>query len=221
MSQDNPLQDNRLSAIVARVARLWRRGMQACAVRLRRAPRRVLIQAVVGQVSAAILLTVHKAGPAKPANLHIVVQHGLRSAQLRIWIDDRLAYQGRITGTLRKRFGLIPTAVQGSFAHALQVASGKHTVRMQVTGEGYDEVATLEGQFPANADVNLLASARRHDLALAWQGTAVVAAEADPPWYVKSLLMTMAGSIFSAVIAFMMGALPNLARRGAETISKA
>jgi hypothetical protein len=218
MSQANPV-----TAVVARVSRLWRRGMQACAVCLRRAPRKLLILAVVGLASAAILLTLHKASPAKTANLHIVVQHGLRSAQLRIWIDDRLAYQGRITGTLRKRFGLIPTAVQGSFTHAVQVASGKHTLRMQVTsaGEGYDEVATLEGQFPANADVNLLASARRHDLALAWQGTAVVAAEADPPWYVKSLLMTMAGSIFSAVIAFMMGALPNLARRGAETISKA
>jgi hypothetical protein len=216
-------QDNSLSAVVAKVWGVCRRGMQACSVRLRQAPRRLLILAVAGLLSAATLLTLHKTSPAKTANLHIVVQHGLRSAQLRIWIDDRLAYQGRITGTLRKRFGLIPTAVQGSFTHAVQVASGKHTVRMQVTspGEAYDEVATLQGQFPANADLNLLASAHRHDLALAWQGTAVVAAEADPPWYVKSLLMTMAGSIFSAVVAFVLGELPKLARSGGETISKA
>jgi hypothetical protein len=203
--------------------RLWRQTLAGCAVQLRRVPGRLKIIALLALGTLAILLSLHKASPVRTANLHVQVQHGLRSAQLKIWVDDRLAYQGRITGSMRKRFGLIPGAVQGSFAHAVQVASGKHTVRMQVSagGEGYDEASTLEGQFPAGAEVNLLATAHRHDLTLEWQGTSMAAAESDPPWYVKSLLMTMVGSIFSALMAFVIRELPNLARRGGETISKA
>ena len=208
---------------MASASRLWRQTMARCAGQLRRVPFRLKIIALLALGTLAIFLSFHRASPARTANLHVMVQHGLRSAQLKIWVDDRLAYQGRITGSMRKRFGLIPGAVQGSFAHAVQVASGKHTVRMQVTaaGEGYDEVGTLDGQFPASAEVNLLATARRHDLTLEWQGTSIAASDTDPPWYVKSLLMTMAGSIFSALTAFVIRELPNLARRGGETISKA
>jgi hypothetical protein len=46
------------------------------------------------------------------------LQHGFRSAQVSIWVDGDLAYSSKVTGSPKKKFGLIPTdSVQGTFSH--------------------------------------------------------------------------------------------------------
>jgi hypothetical protein len=192
---------------------------------LRRVPPLLLIAVAVALAIAIFFLAMHTASPEGTANLKIRVQHGLRAAQLSIWVDDNLAYHGRISGAARKRFGLIPGAVQGSFSRTLRVTAGKHAVKMQVSApsEGYEEVRTIEGQFPPNGDVALIASVHSHDVELAWQGISATSVDGGPAWYLKygsSLLMTVAGSIVSAITAFLIRELPNLARRG-DTVSKA
>ena len=62
---------------------------------------------------AAILMALHTALSGKDASLHLTVQHSFRSANLSLWIDGDLAYSGALKGSIKKKFGLIPSSVQG------------------------------------------------------------------------------------------------------------
>src|SRR5258706_9698055 len=78
---------------------------------------------------AAVLMAVHTAFTAKDASLHLKVQHGFRDARISLWVDDDLAFSGRVTGSAKKRFGLIPTALmQGSLSRIIPGRSGQHKV---------------------------------------------------------------------------------------------
>ena len=57
---------------------------------------------------AAVFLAIHTTLTAKDASLHLKLQHSFRNAQVSVWVDDDLAYAGKITGSIRKKFGLIP-----------------------------------------------------------------------------------------------------------------
>src|SRR5947209_7091797 len=59
---------------------------------------------------AALLVALHTAFSGKDANLRLTVQHGFRSANISLWIDNDLAYSGSLKGALKKKFGLIPAA---------------------------------------------------------------------------------------------------------------
>jgi hypothetical protein len=218
-------QENPSAAAGAAAPSAWHKAIGPCARLLRRIPAKLLIAFFVLLGVVVFVLAVHTTTPSGTANLHVNLQHTLHSAQLKIWVDDHLTYQGRISGSMRKRFGLIPGTVQGSFSHTVRVPAGKHAVRMQVSalGEGYEEEASLQGEFPVNGEVSLVAAAKRHNLDLAWQGISAAAVDPGPAWYVKyggSLLMTVAGSIVSAITAFLIRELPKLAQRG-DTVSKA
>src|SRR3954469_10078862 len=67
---------------------------------------------------AAILMAVHTALYSQDASLHLKLQHGFRSARLAVFIDDGLAYSAHLSGSTKKRFGLIPDSVQGSLSQA-------------------------------------------------------------------------------------------------------
>ncbi len=179
----------------------------------------VLLGVAIALALGIFLLAVRANTPQGTANLRVSIQHGLRAAEVSLWVDDRLAYQGRITGAVRKRFGLIPGAVQGSFSHTVRVPAGTHAVKLQVSApsDGYDEARTIDGQFPPNGNAELLARVRHGEVELSWQGIGAPSSDPGPAWYLKygtSLLMTVAGSIVSAITAFLIRELPNLARRG-------
>ena len=203
----------------------WQKLAGWCSRQLRGARPKLLLGVALALAIGIIFLAMRGSAPEGTANLRVSVQHGLRTAQVTIWVDDQLAYQGRMTGAVRKRFGLIPGAVQGSFSHTVRVPAGKHAVKLQVSapGEGYDEVRAIEGQFPANGDAALRAVARHEDMDLSWQGISAPTPYGGPSWYSKyasSLLMTVAGSIVSVITGFLIRELPNLVRRG-DSVSKA
>src|SRR5215469_18636889 len=78
---------------------------------------------------AAVLLAMHTALTAKDASLHLKLQHSFHTAQVLIWVDGDLAYSGRVAGSNKKRFGLIPTdSVQGSLSQIIPLRSGEHKV---------------------------------------------------------------------------------------------
>jgi hypothetical protein len=82
---------------------------------------------------AAVLMAIHTALTAKDASLHLKLQHGFRSAQVSLWVDDDLAFSGRITGSTKKKFLLIPTDTQqGSLSQIVAVRSGEHKIRVRV-----------------------------------------------------------------------------------------
>jgi hypothetical protein len=158
---------------------------------------------------AALLMAIHTALTAKDASLHLKLQHGFRDAQVSIWVDGDLAFSGKVTGSTKKKFGLIPTdAVQGSLSQIIPLRSGQHNVRLRI--EPDDSAAqedSISGDFAHNTERDLLVSARHSSLALSWQGTGNAPVEASSvfAWfsrYAGSLFLTIAGSIMSALAGY-------------------
>jgi hypothetical protein len=151
-------------------------------------------------------------------NLKVQMQHSFRSAQVSVWVDGNLACAEHVTGSPRRRFGLLPAGIGGNFSRLLQVSSGRHTVRVRVTSdEGYDNTGSITGDFPADSEISLQVRPRSSgDLDMNWQGMSTMPADSGTAWYVKyagSLLMTAVGSLVSALMAYVVRELPNLLRR--------
>jgi hypothetical protein len=174
-------------------------------------------------LTAALLMAVHTALSARDSNIRLKVQHSLRSAQLSVWVDGDLAYSGKLTGSIRKRFGLIPD-LQGTLSETLPVSSGTHQVRVRIASDdGSVQEDTINAEFARNSQRTLLVNARHGDLDLSWQGesSAVEEASSESGWvgrYAGTLLLTIAGSIISALTGYAIRELPGhiRARQSAE-----
>ena len=184
---------------------------------------------VLGLVGVfAILVAVHMAMTPKDSTLRLKVQHSFRSGQLWVWVDDDLAYSGKLTGAAKKRFGLIPDSVQGNLSETLQVPSGSHQVKVRASAEdGTVQEDTISGDFSRKSQRTLSASVRHSDISLSWQGGAAPVPEtetAGASWfsrYASSLFLTAAGSIISALTGFALKEIPNQIRSRQSASPKA
>jgi|SRR5579863_4239080 hypothetical protein len=175
---------------------------------------------------AALLMAVHAAYWGKDAGLRLKVQHSLRSGQISVWVDGELAYSGNLVGSSKRKFGVIPV-VQGSLSETLPVATGAHQVKVQVVSDSGARESTISGDFAHNGQRGLSVTASRDDLSLNWQPLNLqpqpVGAESSATgqgWfsrYAGTLVMTVAGSIISALAGFALRELPKhlVSRQGA------
>ncbi len=177
---------------------------------------------------AALLTAIHTALTAKDASLHLKLQHGFHDAQVSVWVDGDLAFSGKITGAPKKKFGLIPTdSVRGSLSQIIPVRSGQHSVRLRIEpNDAAIQEDSISGDFAHNAERDLLASARPSSLSLSWQGTSSAPVEASSSFawfsrYAGSLLLTIAGSIVSALAGYVIRELPNRLRSTSDATAKA
>jgi hypothetical protein len=177
---------------------------------------------------AAVLMAIHTALTAKDASLHLKLQHGFRSAQLSVWVDDDLAFAGKITGATKKKFGLIPTdAQQGSLSQIIAVRSGRRSIRVCIQpDDAAPQEDSITGDFASNAERDLSVSARKNGLALAWQGTgsAPIETASSFSWlsrYASSLFLTITGSIMSALAGYAIRELPARLRSAPDSTPKA
>src|ERR1700758_2136919 len=100
---------------------------------------------------AAVLMALHTALSDKRASLRLKVQHGFRSAQLSVWLDGDRAYSGRLSGSPKKKFGLLLDSIQGSMSQILPLSSGKHLIRVEVvSSDGSSQEETITGDFVRN-----------------------------------------------------------------------
>src|SRR5258708_39579001 len=79
---------------------------------------------------AAVLMALHTASTGKDASLHLTLQHGFRSADFSLWIDGNLAYSGKLRGSTKKKFGLIPGSVYGRLSEIVPVSAAPTRVRV-------------------------------------------------------------------------------------------
>jgi serine/threonine-protein kinase len=88
-----------------------------------------------------------------PATLEIEVEHKFAAAKLSIWVDGRLTYTHQLEGTDKKHL-VVFHHVQGHEFHAMQVAPGKHSLRVRVTSDEatYDRSATVAGVFSSGQE---------------------------------------------------------------------
>ncbi len=173
------------------------------------------------------LIAVHQTMVSKDVTLRIKVQHSFRSGQLWVWVDDDLAYSGKLNGTMKKKFGLIPDSIQGSLSETLQIPSGSHRLTVRASAEdGTVQEDKITGEFAHNSQRTLSVNARRSDLSLSWQGSASSLPEPDSgsSWYSKyasSLFLTAAGSIISALTGFALKEIPSQLRARQSASPKA
>jgi len=197
--------------------------------RLRAALVPVKVRIVVGLVLVAgVLLAMYTALTANDSSLHLKLQHDFHSAQASLWVDDELAYSGKITGSARKRFGLIPSdSAQGNLSQIIPMRSGRHNIRLRIEPE---DAATQEdsvsGDFSPHTERDLSVSARHTGLSLSWQGTgrALVEASSTFGWfsrYAGSLFLTIIGSIMSALAGYAIKELPARFRSTADSAPEA
>ena len=188
-----------------------------------RVPIKALVVLVLFLV-AALLMALHSALTAKDASLHLKLQHGFHNAQVSVWVDGDLAYSGKVTGFTKKRFGLIPTdSVQGSLSEIIPVRSGPHKVRVRIEPEGAAmQEDGISGDFVHNSERNLSVSARQSGLSLSWVGTKIAPAESSSNFgwfshYAGALLLTIGGSIVSALTGYAIKELPARLRSASES----
>ena len=161
---------------------------------------------------AAVLLALHTASSGKDASLHLTLQHGFRSADFSLWIDGDLAYSGKLRGSTKKKFGLIPGSMYGRLSEIVPVSAGTHRIRVQVKSEdGSTQQDSLTGNFAPNGERELSVSARPNGLALAWQATNASGPSSGSGWFARyagALCLTIGGSIISAITGFALRELP-------------
>jgi serine/threonine-protein kinase len=124
--------------------------------------------------------SVRAAGPAAapavaraalPAMLEIEVEHKFTVAKLSIWVDDRLAYEHPLEGTDKKRLAVFHH-VEGHEFHAVQIAAGKHLLRVEVTSDANpsQQSGTVEGEFLSGTEKSLrILFSKRGEMSLSLQ----------------------------------------------------
>ncbi|PYX60198.1 MAG: hypothetical protein DMG73_06905 [Acidobacteria bacterium] len=198
-----------VATLQATAFRVWQKTRQRAA----RVPITAWVMLVLFTV-AATLMGLHLFLADKTSSLHLKVQHSFRSARIAVWVDGEIAYSGKLTGSMKKRLGLIPDSVQGTLSQNLPLTSGKHLIRVQVTSDdGVARDDTISGDFSRNSERTLSVSARRAGIALSWQGATGVTSETVTAagWlerYASTLFLTIAGSIMSALAGFAVRELP-------------
>ena len=174
---------------------------------------------------ASILMGLHTALFSADSSLHLKVQHSFRSADLSVWMDGDLIYGGKVAGSMKKKFGLIPDSVQGTLSQIVPVPSGTHQLRVRIVpDDGLAQEDSISGDFARNTERDLAVSARRSGLSLSWQTTNAAAPASGAGWfgrYAGSLLLTIAGSIISALTGFALREVPSQLRTRQSDQSKA
>jgi len=213
----NTIADARSAALAA-----WRKFR----ARTSRVPAKVWV--VLGLfLVAATLMALHTALSEKDSSLHLKVQHSFRSAQIGVWVDGDLSYSGKLVGSVRKKYGLFGESVQGSLSQGIPIASGKHTIRIQITSDdGSSQQDTISGDFAAKAERTLSVSARHSDVSLSWQGSNVAYTDTSggSGWlarYANTLFLTIAGSIISALAGFAVREVPGYIKSRQDVPPKA
>jgi len=213
----------RIAKLRAKAAQLNQRAMQW----VQRVPVKARILMGLFLV-AAVLMALYTALTAKDASLHLKLQHSFRSAQVSVWIDNDLAFSGKITGAAKKKFGLIPTdAQQGSLSQIIPVRSGQHNVRVRIEPEdAVMQEDSTSADFAHNAERDLSVSARHNGISLSWQGTSSAPVESASTFawlsrYAASLFLTIAGSIISALAGYAIRELPGRLRSSPDSTPKA
>jgi hypothetical protein len=142
----------------------------------------------------------------KSAKLHLVCQHNLRNGELRVWAGDQLVYVGKLTTSTKKRFGFLPPKNASGFSQTVKAPDGHYDLRVQVLGDNYDQSRSIPVDLAGDTEATVTISAYSRNLQVSWRDTRFAPIAADTPWYVKyakALLITIVGSIISAMMGIV------------------
>jgi hypothetical protein len=200
--------------------------LRAARRRISRIPHKALLVLELFLLTAAVM-AVHTAMTREDCSLRLKVQHGFLSAQLSVWLDDRLVYSGRLIGSRKpirsgKKKVRLTESAEGSLSETFAVPAGSHEVRVRVAAEdGSVQENSIRRDFAAESQHTLFVLARGNDVSMNWEAGNQEKARGPSPepepvrapegWlqrYAGSLLMSIAGSIVSAFTGYAIRELP-------------
>ncbi len=125
--------------------------------------RGLLATAVLGLAALAVALASWKAlplagvrPPAAPALLAVDLEHPLRTGTVKVWIDDKLAFEDQLESRVVDDLVLFK-ARRGRSQATLEVAPGEHVVRIEVTSDGFNGSRRIRGTFESGVTRRLQA----------------------------------------------------------------
>jgi len=141
-------------------------------------------------------------------SLSLICRHSLRTAELSVFVDGSQTFSDQISGTVKKRFGILDKRVEGTLSKTLTVSLGEHIVRVRLKSspEQFDQTKQIVVNLVSGKEATVVITAQRGELSLAYQGPAVVPVKDSGPAYSGSLwsiLVTVMGSAMSAAIGFV------------------
>ena len=178
-----------------------------CTQALHRIPRVARVAALIGVVLLAVLgVRAYLAGGS--AVLNLVCRHNLRAADLAVYIDGKLSYTEQLSGSAKKRFGIVGPRVAKTFSKSLVVPSGERVVNVHLksAADGFDQEQSCSLNLPPGKAGTLVIAMQQNGMSLTFQGSPVAPAESAGSGYrdsVRWILLTVGGSAVSAGIGFM------------------
>jgi len=163
-------------------------------------------------IAAAILalagLVFYPAASRTPATLNVILRHNFRSAELSVLIDGRVAFTQQVSGSVKKRFGILDKRAEGEFSKTLSVSAGEHVVQIHVrsAAEGVDQTKQVGVNLLPKSDATVAISAQRSGMSVSYQGPPVAPVQDNANGLystVRSIALTIFGSAVSATIGFM------------------
>ncbi|HVZ18532.1 MAG TPA: hypothetical protein VG897_15540 [Terriglobales bacterium] len=146
---------------------------------------------------------------AASATLTIAGHHAFRRAEVSIWVDGDLRTTSEITGSARKRFGVLQK-VEGNFSRSLRVSPGNHVVKVRFHSLTDNSEITRQCKVSAEArsESTVYVNADRGVVSLSFAGSpARPQPDSEPSSsYAKtlqSIFMAIAGSALSATVGFV------------------
>jgi serine/threonine-protein kinase len=107
---------------------------------------------------------------AKPASLSVHMEHHLKSGSVRVWLDNRLVVEETLDARITRKV-LFLTVRKGLVEESLEVAPGRHELRVQVKWDDNVEMKRITGSFRAGTTRQLEVGISRlgGDLSLDWK----------------------------------------------------
>ena len=201
----------RAAVIAGSVAGGFARRVRAlCTQALHRIPRVARVAALIGAVILVLLavLGVHTYLAGGSAVLNLVCRHNLRAADLAVYIDGKLSYTEQLSGSAKKRFGIVGPRVAKTFSKSLVVPSGEHVVNVHLksAADGFDQEQSCSLNLPPGKAGTLVIAMQQNGMSLTFQGSPVAPVGSAGSGYrdsVRWILLTVGGSAVSAGIGFM------------------
>ncbi len=112
-------------------------------------------------------------GAPAPARLMIDFEHSLKSGTLKVWVDEELVVEERLDGRVTREIGGLKFR-KGRHSDSLELAPGRHLVRIEVEWEGSLKTESIGGNFEPGQTRRLEArmgslGGLRRNLSLEWR----------------------------------------------------
>jgi hypothetical protein len=106
-------------------------------------------------VQAAATETVEPAVAPAGTRMRLAVEHPLESGHLTLWIDGALRYESELKARTTRK-GVVGRVPDGRLEESVEVAPGKHQIRVEVAWESNRKSETIVGTFEPNETRDLL-----------------------------------------------------------------